>query len=203
MLFDGAAVATAIDAAQDTQNALTNKALPTIDDGFTPAAQLPTAADTPIALDKNQIEAVASLSGLVDGALALAQPAGDRKELIVVDGSLENLQSLLDNISRIAPDKTLLVLDPSGSQVDQLTAHLQEDATAYDAIHILSHGGEGWISLGAEKLELANPAQNSALWESVKTSLTNDGDILLYGCNVANDADGLATITEQLARRFR
>jgi hypothetical protein len=64
MLFDGAAVATAIDAAQDTQNALTNKALPTIDDGFTPASQLPTAADTPIALDKNQIEAVASLSGL-------------------------------------------------------------------------------------------------------------------------------------------
>jgi hypothetical protein len=196
MLFDGAAVATAIDAAQDTQNALTNKALPTIDDGFTSASQLPTAADTPIALDKNQIEAVASLSGLVDGALALAQPAGDRKELIVVDGSLENLQSLLDNISRIAPDKTLLVLDPSGSQVNQLTANLQQDATGYDAIHILSHGGEGWISLGAEKLELANPAQNTALWESVKTSLTNDGDILLYGCNVANDTNGLATITE-------
>jgi hypothetical protein len=86
--------------------------------------------------------------------LALAQPAGDRKELIVVDGSLENLQSLLDNISRIAPDKTLLVLDPEHNEVDQLTGYLQERSGQFDAIHILSHGGPGWISLNEQVLSL-------------------------------------------------
>jgi hypothetical protein len=201
MLFDGAAVATVVDAVQDTQNALTNKAVPTADGGITSAAQTATAADTPIAIDPNQIEAVASLSGLTDSALALAQPAGDRNELIVVDGSLENLQSLLDNISRIAPDKTLLVLDPSSNQVNQLTAHLQEHSGQFDAIHILSHGGPGWISLNEHVLSLDALDQDAALWNSVKTGLTETGDLLLYGCSVAADENGqtqinaLATLT--------
>jgi hypothetical protein len=201
MLFDGAAVTTAVDAVQDTQNALTNKAVPTADSEITSAAQTPTAADTPIAIDPNQIEAVTSLSGLTDSALALAQPAGDRNELIVVDGSLENLQSLLDNISRIAPDKTLLVLDPNSNQVNQLTAHLQEHSGQFDAIHILSHGGPGWISLNEHVLSLDALDQDAALWNSVKTGLTETGDLLLYGCSVAADENGqtqinaLATLT--------
>jgi hypothetical protein len=194
MLFDGAAVATVVDASQDTQNALTNKAVPTIEDGSTSAAQTATAADTPIALDKNQIEAVPSLSGAIDGALALAQPVGDRKELIVVDGSLENLQSLLDNISRIAPDKTLLVLDPVNSEAEQLTSFLQEHSGQFDAIHVLSHGGPGWISLKDQVLSLDSLEQNAALWNSVKTGLTETGDLLLYGCNVTNDANGQTQI---------
>ena len=115
MLFDGAAVATVIDAGLDAQNALTDKSTNSAEINTTTPSSIHNAADTPFAIDPNQIEAVASLSGAIDGSLALAQPVGERRELIVVDGSLENLQSLLDNISRIAPDKTLLVLDPTNN----------------------------------------------------------------------------------------
>lgn len=184
MLFDGAAVATVVDLNQDNQSTQ-NLA----------EAQVDT-FDVPQDLSSAPASTANESPSDIDSELAFAQPAGDRKELIVIDGSLENIESLIESITRVAPDRSLLILDPSGSQVDQLTAHLEQDATNYDAIHILSHGGEGSISLGSEKLELANPEQNTALWESVKTSLTNDGDILLYGCNVANNTDGLAIITE-------
>ncbi len=56
MLFDGAAVATVVDANQDSQTALTNKTVPTIDDGSTSAAQVSTAADTPIAIGVSAAE---------------------------------------------------------------------------------------------------------------------------------------------------
>ncbi|MBU3582221.1 DUF4347 domain-containing protein, partial [Polynucleobacter sp. AP-Capit-er-40B-B4] len=194
MLFDGAAVATAIDATKDAQNALTDKATASPEANTATPNTVAKVTDTPIAIDKNQIEAVASLSGLVDGALALAQPAGDRNELIVIDGSLENLQSLLANISRIAPDKALLVLDPTQNEVEQLTSFLQQHNADYDAIHILSHGGPGWISLKDQVLSLDALDQNAALWNSVKTSLNEAGDLLLYGCNVTNDSNGQAEI---------
>lgn len=199
VLFDGAALATAVDTQQATDAAVTgDNVLPT-DANLTPEfaaaiASLANASDTPVAIDAGQIDAVASLTGAVDSSVALNQPAGaGRNELVVIDGGLGDLQSLIDDITRIDSNRTILVLDPANSaqgESAQLTSYLEQHAGQYDAIHVLSHGGDGWISLGEQTLRLDTPEQNAQLWNSVKTALTTQGDLLLYGCNVASDATG-------------
>ena len=93
MVFDGAMVTT--DAVLDTSQAPLNT----------------TAIDVlPIVHDD-----MASVTREV--TVALATPAVGRNELVVVDGSLNDLQALLDEIHRIAPDRTVLVLNKDGDAV--------------------------------------------------------------------------------------
>ena len=59
-----------------------------------------------------------------------------------------------------------------------------------DAIHIVSHGDVGELSLGSTKLNqnaLNTYADNLVTW---RDSIANNGDILLYGCSVAEGAVG-------------
>ena len=59
-----------------------------------------------------------------------------------------------------------------------------------DAIHIVSHGDVGELSLGSTKLNqntLNSYANGLITW---RDSITDNGDILLYGCNVAEGAVG-------------
>ncbi|MBU3600726.1 DUF4347 domain-containing protein, partial [Polynucleobacter sp. 30F-ANTBAC] len=194
MLFDGAAVATAVDVAQDSH--VLDIFSSAINASSSSTAENTTSAtDTPAEIDPSYISS--SLSGAVDTRLALTTPApNNRNELVVVDGSLSNLQTLIDDIARIDPDRTILVLDPSANETTQLSNYLEQHTASFDAIHVLSHGGEGWISLGDQTLKLSTPEQNAQFWDSIKTSLTDAGDVLLYGCNVANNAAGQTIITE-------
>lgn len=62
----------------------------------------------------------------------------------------------------------------------------------YDAIHILSHGAAGTLHLGSTSLtnnHLDDPSIQTVL-AKIGESLTVDGDLLLYGCNIAADAEG-------------
>ena len=59
-----------------------------------------------------------------------------------------------------------------------------------DAIHIVSHGDVGELSLGSTKLNqntLNSYANGLITW---RDSITDNGDILLYGCNVAENTVG-------------
>jgi alpha-tubulin suppressor-like RCC1 family protein len=197
MLFDGAAVAAAVDVAQDSQAPdIFSSDINASSSSFAANTESSTSAtDTPTEIDPNYISS--SLSGAVDTRLALATPApNNRNELVVVDGSLSNLQILIDDIARIDPDRTILVLDPSINEATQLSNYLEQHTASFDAIHVLSHGGEGWISLGDQTLQLSTPEQNAQFWDAIKNSLTDSGDVLLYGCNVANNAAGQTIITE-------
>jgi len=190
MLFDGAALATAVDFDQSvqidsTQNISSENNVTT--EFASATADTSAASDTPVAIDQNQIQAVASFSGLVDANLALAQSAGLRNELVIVDGSLENLQMLLSEIAHIDPSRTLLVLDPNGDESAQVTSFLMQHSAEFDAIHVVSHGGPGWVGLGNEVLRLDALEQDAAFWQSVKSGLNEMGDLLLYACQVTQD----------------
>ena len=185
MLFDGAAVATIAESQAPQDQA----PQPSVDQSIAPEA-LADALSNPI-VSAETISSVDVIAGLV----SIDQPAAtDRKELVVVDGKLDDLQSLLDDIVRIDPNRAVLVLDPSSDESSQLINYLNQQTVQYDAIHLLSHGGEGWISLGTEILDLSTPEQNASFWQAVKAGLTDSGDVLLYGCNVAIGAEGQAAL---------
>ena len=65
-----------------------------------------------------------------------------------------------------------------------------------DAIHIVSHGNIGELSLGNTKLNqntLDSYADDLISWQD---SIADDGDILLYGCNVAANTVGKEFVEE-------
>ena len=116
--------------------------------------------------------------------------ARTRRELIVVDPAVEELDTLL---STFADDPSrrfeVLVLDQSRSGVDQIGQTLA-DRSGLAAIHILSHGEEGAIRLGSDWLTADTLAGQSGAIAGWGSALTAEADLLLYGCDVAGSAAG-------------
>ena len=68
-----------------------------------------------------------------------------------------------------------------------------------DAVHIISHGSEGVIDLGGTQLEFDTLLANSTAIQGWSEAFSEQGDILIYGCNLAASAGGQALV-ESLAR---
>jgi hypothetical protein len=129
-------------------------------------------------------------------APAGAEPA-TRREVMVVDTSVSGWQDL---ISDLAPGTETILIDGSQSGIAQLVAAL-DGKTGIDALHILSHGDKGTILLGTDVLNADTLATYNDALASIGQALSDQGDILLYGCEVGEGGDGqafvdaLATVT--------
>ncbi|WP_373536294.1 DUF4347 domain-containing protein [Microcoleus sp.] len=102
------------------------------------------------------------------------------KQIIFVDSSVQDYQSLVQSADR----GKVVILDDKSSKIAQITQSLAGESDI-EALHIISHGNEGSITLGTEVLdESAIEAFRDRL-KAWGKALTKTGDILLYGCNVA------------------
>ena len=68
-----------------------------------------------------------------------------------------------------------------------------------DSIQVISHGSAGTLYLGSSVLNSANLASYQNQLQTIGASLSATGDILLYGCNVAQGTIG-ASFVDSLAR---
>lgn len=117
---------------------------------------------------------------------ASAQP--ERREVAFVDSAVSSSDVLVNGMRA---GIEVVVLD---SQSDGLSQIAEWVAThqGYDAIHVFSHGAEGTVALGSAVLDLATLPERQAELDAIGGALTADGDILLYGCDVAKGSVGLA-----------
>ncbi|WP_020680160.1 DUF4347 domain-containing protein [Marinobacterium rhizophilum] len=116
---------------------------------------------------------------------ATAEPATADMADALVGATLS--QQLLVNADR---DIKVFVLDAERDGVEQISSLLDYFENVA-AIHLLSHGSAGALFLGSSKLstqQLKNSQQQLKRWGS---ALSEDGDILLYGCDVAEGELGL------------
>nr|WP_233252236.1 DUF4347 domain-containing protein [Limnohabitans sp. 2KL-17] len=135
-------------------------------------------------------EVVAKALDLVPPALtANATPA--RVELVFIESDVGNYQSLLNGLS---PDVEVHILDASQDGLAQIAQALA-GRSGIDAIHIVSHGAEGSLQLGASSLTAQNLASHAADLAAVGRALDANADILLYGCSVAAGSDGAAFVS--------
>lgn len=67
--------------------------------------------------------------------------------------------------------------------------------SSLDSIHIISHGSSGQINLGAAQLSQDTLAQYQTQLATIGNALSATGDLLLYGCNVAQGAHGQTFIS--------
>ncbi|MGE0580245.1 DUF4347 domain-containing protein, partial [Reyranella sp.] len=65
-----------------------------------------------------------------------------------------------------------------------------------ESIHVVSHGTEGTLLLGSTRLDAAGLASQTTALADIGSALSETGDLLLYGCDVAGGAAGQAFIDE-------
>lgn len=134
----------------------------------------------------------------VDAAALFAAPATGRHEAYFVDTAVPNYQALL---SQVPAGAEIFLINRDQPGLAQINAALAASGTTFDAIHLVSHGADGAIRLGNEVLTNSNLAAHTDALATLGSHLTSDGDLLLYGCDVASSGEGawflanLATLT--------
>ncbi|WP_137170039.1 DUF4347 domain-containing protein [Marinomonas sp. FW-1] len=141
------------------------------------------------ALTQAQLDAIVDLNR--EGSL-LAQSVENATQVIIVDS---RVPGLVEHAKTANPEVDIWLLDGSRSAVGQISEILANYSNL-DALHILSHGGVGEIYLGAETVSADAINQNSATFAAWGNALSDSGDILLYGCNVAQGDTGVAFINQ-------
>ncbi len=112
--------------------------------------------------------------------------------LIVLDSRITGIDSLLVDL-RAQQDRgrnlDILILDPTRSGIDQITEALNR-FDRLDALQIVSHGDATGIQLGGVWFDESQLAANAASFEQWQDVLSDDADIVLYGCNLASSQAG-------------
>lgn len=107
-----------------------------------------------------------------------------RVDVYVIDASVKNPAE----IEKALPKNAVVIhLDAGADGIAKLSEALAQYDNV-DALHILSHGSDGQVTLGATLLNEATLAERSAEIAAWSTAFTDTGDILIYGCDVAQTA---------------
>ncbi len=121
------------------------------------------------------------------------------KNLLVIDSLVSNWQSLATGVGT---DNAVLILDSGSDGLTQISDYLTtlaastQDFVPLQSLQIISHGSAGSLLLGSSTLTTGSLKQYTSQLANIGSSLTDTGDILLYGCNVAAGQAGLDFINQ-------
>lgn len=124
-------------------------------------------------------------------------------EVVFVDTDVKNYQQLVEDLLKDRTDPRAIdvyILDNALNGIEQISDVLTE-YDSLDAIHIVSHGEDGAIDIGATRLDSTSLNTNKTAIAEWRAALDETADLLLYGCTLASSSDGqdfvdaLASIT--------
>jgi VCBS repeat-containing protein len=105
---------------------------------------------------------------------------------VFIDSRVKDKEFL---ISQFAPGTDYQVLDANRDGIDQIGTALSGQS-GYDSIQIISHGASGSITIGSTVLNNSTLDFYAVELALLGNALTENGDLLLYGCNVAAGDQG-------------
>ena len=112
------------------------------------------------------------------------------QEVVFIDSGVDDPSA----IAAVAPLGAEIVYLQAGSDgLNQIASYLRGRSDVV-AIHIVSHGEEADLILGGVKIDAASLQMHANDLAVIKSALTESGDILLYGCDVAKGSDGAAFV---------
>jgi autotransporter-associated beta strand protein/VCBS repeat-containing protein len=123
-----------------------------------------------------------------------AEPAkdGGKNEVVFVDTSVKDYKTLE---AGIRDGVAIVEIDGAKDGLAQIAKWAQTHS-GYDSISILGHGSQATLNLGTTALtsaSLGSATVQSELAE-IGEALTVDGDLMLYGCDIASGSSGEAFI---------
>lgn len=114
------------------------------------------------------------------------------KIILFVDSKVKDYQTLLADVSR---DIEVFMLNAEQDGILQMVDTLK-DRTELGSIQLISHGSNNSLYLGSTILSSDNLSLYTNALTQIGSSLSANGDILLYGCNVAQGDAGLEFINQ-------
>ncbi|PSN19036.1 hypothetical protein C7271_09395 [filamentous cyanobacterium CCP5] len=106
--------------------------------------------------------------------------------IIFIDGAVADAESLIENQP---PGLEVVLLDSAKDGIDQITDALQSRSSV-DSVHIVSHGDTARLFLGSTVLDTDSLSAYSSNLQQWRSFLSEDADVLLYGCDVGQGLDG-------------
>ncbi|TWT84883.1 PilZ domain protein [Planctomycetes bacterium CA13] len=141
-------------------------------------------------------DTLALLDQVDDNLLAVIDDQQSVLELVIIDESVADYQQLVSDLTADRDDGRsfeLVILDANRDGIEQISEALaNHDQT--DAVHIVSHSTDRAIKLGNLWLTSDNLESYEAIVSGWTNALTEDADLLVYGCDIAAGQDGRAIL---------
>lgn len=136
------------------------------------------------ALDQAALDALIGVNR--DGMVKVLSASGPVSEVVIVDSRVPGLAGQLGQV-RAGVDVWLL---DAGSSATAQISNILSGYSGLAAVHVVSHGSSGNLYLGAETVSLATLGQYAPSLAAWGQALAPTGDMLVYGCDVAQGASG-------------
>ncbi|MDD5596827.1 MAG: DUF4347 domain-containing protein, partial [Victivallaceae bacterium] len=109
-------------------------------------------------------------------------------EIAFINSSVMNVDEILDDLG---DNVEVVILDSGTDALDYITDYLNEHSDVkYDAVHIITHGNEGYFVLNGEVIDSDYVSENASDFVQWRNALSEDADIMIYGCNLTGSLDG-------------
>ena len=127
--------------------------------------------------------------GSISTPAALSAPATDDSDLYVIATTDASVVELGDRLR--ARGAHTLALKP-GEGVADLVQRLEalRPAGGWERLHLLSHGRDGALQIGNQVLTSRNLWRQREPIQQLGRLLSSEGDLLIYGCELAASAAG-------------
>ena len=109
-----------------------------------------------------------------------------KKQIVFIDTQITDYESLTSSFDK----NTKVVLINGNEDGFKKIEQTLEGEKNYSAIHIIGHGSAGQILFGNALLSNENLDNYNSTLKNIGQTLTSNGDILFYGCNVAANEKG-------------
>ncbi len=115
----------------------------------------------------------------------------EKRELVFVNDNVADYEQLIADLQGSDDNRIIevVVIESDRNGIEQVSELLSE-RSGLTAVHFISHGTDGQINLGNDWLNSTTLQHNSEVIAGWGNALTETGDILFYGCNIAADTDG-------------
>ncbi|QBR02983.1 DUF4347 domain-containing protein [Paraburkholderia pallida] len=151
-------------------------------------ADAPTAAATGQSTgERASTPSTAAVHGLTDAAASAPE-----KQVVFIDSNVSDYQTL---IAGLPPGTQYVMLDSTRDGLAQIAQYLEQHP-GVGAIHLVSHGADGEIQVGSTWLNAGDLSAYSAELAQIGAAMKPGGDLLIYGCDVAEYADGKALVQQ-------
>jgi hypothetical protein len=158
------------------------------------SADLPVDIPAALAPDRGDDEQASVHQEITSAAVTVGQYAS--RELVFVDTDTPDYQALVEDLLSNSSEDLLIevvLLDNNSDGINQITDTLSGFGEL-DAVHIISHGTDGSVDLGGSTLNFDTLMDNAAFIAAWGGAFSADGDLLIYGCELAATADGQSLV---------
>ena len=132
-----------------------------------------------------------------DVAVVPDSAPGASHQVVFLDMSVPDYKTLLAGIDD--PNAQVVLIDGARDPLDQIASYM-DGQSGISAIHIISHGSEGELILAGRNYTADVLSQQYSMdMARIGRALAPDGDILLYGCDIAEGSAGQRFI-DQVAK---